>query len=150
MQLNRQIRGHAIAPARHIDVGKRERLKDGEVVDASEAATQLPDVERLTLVNGHGAAERGVVDVRVAGKVDPTDCVRRSDPDARGHVRRLAGALRLHFGCEVEPALRLGDSPLVEQALAQRVGGRGSREAHLAHTSCLFRDSRTGNTESQA
>ena len=72
---------------------------------------QLADVEQVALVDRQGAAERGVVDPGVAGEVDAPDRMSGSHPDARGQVHRPARAGGLHFGREIEAALRLGATP---------------------------------------
>ena len=148
-QWNRQVNGHTIVAVHQADGGQRERLEDADVVDPRETAPQLSDVEQVALVDRQGAAERGVVDAGVAGEVDAPDRMSRSHPDARGHVHRPDGGAKLHFGREIDPALRLGAPSRVEQARAQRVYRRGAGKAHLAQT-CRLPGRRNRSDERQA
>ena len=113
----------------HSDVGHRDGLEDADVVDSRETSTQLSEVEHIALVDPQGAAKRGIVDSEVASKGNAPDRMRRSDPDARGHVHRRAGVL--HLGGEIEAAFRLAFPSLIEQVRTQRVDRGRSAEAYL-------------------
>ena len=99
----------------------------------------------------HGAAQRGVVDPRVAGEVDAPDRMSRSHPDARGQVPLLPiRAVGVHFHGEIEAALRLGAPPQLEQACAQRGHRGGAGKAHFARMKCRLTGRRGRSDEGQA
>jgi hypothetical protein len=97
-------------------------LEDANVIDSLEAASQLPHVEEVALVDRHGAPKRGVVDPGVAGEVDASDRMSRSRPDACRQVSRPAHTSGLHFGREIEAPS------------ASALRRKSSRDAHNAST----------------